>query len=286
MLKLGWLVILTSGFTADKREITPEMIKQMAEDYDQKKYNARINIDHAKFATKFGSVLELQAVENNGVTELQAMLEPNAYMLSVIQSGQKLHTSCEIRPNFANTGRYYLTGLALTDEPASLGTSIIKLSSNDPDSNFYSTDEVIEGSSKEEKNIFKKLLSLTNEEESMSKETQALLTKVAEEQSKTTEALLELTEKLTAGKPGGNQEDTAQNNNHGTEENATEKGDKEFATKEEMQELTTALNTAVKAFAESNKTVNDLITKLSAQTDEPARQPANGASADEESGCL
>ena len=40
--------------------------------------------------------------------------------------------SMELWPNFANTGKTYLSGLAVTDEPASLGTSMLKLFSKQP----------------------------------------------------------------------------------------------------------------------------------------------------------
>ncbi|GHL58540.1 hypothetical protein ECZU31_18150 [Escherichia coli] len=38
------------------------------------------------------------------------------------KAAQKVYTSMEIQPNFANTGKCYLVGLAVTDDPASLGT--------------------------------------------------------------------------------------------------------------------------------------------------------------------
>ncbi len=43
---------------------------------------------------------------------------------------QFLHTSCEYTADFAKTGKAYLTGLAMTDEPASLGTTQVHLSSD------------------------------------------------------------------------------------------------------------------------------------------------------------
>ena len=35
------------------------------------------------------------------------------------KAAQKVYTSMEIQPNFANTGKCYLVGLAVTDDPAS-----------------------------------------------------------------------------------------------------------------------------------------------------------------------
>ena len=117
--------ILTAGPTIDGRYIEQKAIDDMAELYDPKKYNARINAEHSFWSEKYGSVLSLEARGS----ELWAVLKPNSKMLASIERDQLLHTSCEIEPNYCNTGKSYLTGLALTDEPASLGTTQIHLSS-------------------------------------------------------------------------------------------------------------------------------------------------------------
>jgi hypothetical protein len=41
---------------------------------------------------------------------------------------QKVYASIEINPNFADTGEAYLVGLAVTDDPASLGTEMLQFS--------------------------------------------------------------------------------------------------------------------------------------------------------------
>ncbi len=43
----------------------------------------------------------------------------------------------EITPNFANSGRFYLTGLAVTDSPASLGTQELYFSRRSHDSAYF-----------------------------------------------------------------------------------------------------------------------------------------------------
>jgi hypothetical protein len=45
------------------------------------------------------------------------------------KAGQKVYTSMEIQPNFANSGKCYLVGLAVTDDPASLGTEYLEFCS-------------------------------------------------------------------------------------------------------------------------------------------------------------
>ncbi|HEY0208634.1 GPO family capsid scaffolding protein, partial [Acerihabitans sp.] len=46
------------------------------------------------------------------------------------QSRQKIYTSMEVQPNFANSGKAYLVGLAITDDPASLGTEMLAFSAS------------------------------------------------------------------------------------------------------------------------------------------------------------
>lgn len=125
------ICILTAGPTVDGRFIEQKVIDDIAELYDPTKYNARINESHWSWGAKFGSVLSVEKREN----QLFAVLKPNALFLSTIEKGQLLHTSCEIESNFAKSGRSYLTGLALTDEPASLGTTEIHLSAKDKSEN-------------------------------------------------------------------------------------------------------------------------------------------------------
>ncbi|KPU82611.1 hypothetical protein JI57_03890 [Psychromonas sp. PRT-SC03] len=124
MFKSEPICILTAGPTVDGRFIAQSVIDDIAELYNPKTYNARINEGHWSWGDKYGSVLSVEKRD----TELWAVLKPNSLLLSTIEQGQLLHTSCEITPDFAKTGKSYLTGLALTDEPASLGTTEIHLS--------------------------------------------------------------------------------------------------------------------------------------------------------------
>lgn len=129
-LRTDWVKVGTSGKTVDGREIQPTQIEQMASSYDPEEYTAVINYEHYRWAGNFGAVLELKAEENKaGDMCLFAVLEPNKYMLSMNADGQKMFTSMEIFPDYAGTGEAYLGGLALTDSPASRGTTQIKFSS-------------------------------------------------------------------------------------------------------------------------------------------------------------
>lgn len=123
------ICILTAGATVDGRMIDQKIIDDIAETYNPKVYNARINEEHYKWSRKFGSVLSVEKRDH----QLFAVLKPNSHLLSVIEAGQLLHTSCEFIEDFAGSGKAYLTGLALTDEPASLGTTEIHLSTQSED---------------------------------------------------------------------------------------------------------------------------------------------------------
>ncbi|MEC4729005.1 GPO family capsid scaffolding protein [Shewanella sp. D64] len=122
------ICILTAGPTIDGRHVEQQVIDDIAELYNPKTYNARINEEHWSWSDKCGSVL---SVEKRG-NELWAVLKPNSKLLTTIERDQLLHTSCEIEPNYLNTGKSYLTGLALTDSPASLGTTAMHLSARKP----------------------------------------------------------------------------------------------------------------------------------------------------------
>lgn len=102
--------------------------------------------------------------------ELWAEIKPNSYLLRNIESGQLLHTSCEYREDFANTGKAYLTGLAFTDNPASLGTTQVHLSAQrgEEKAQLVSTGQTINYSEKQpqkdssaaEQSLLKKILNL------------------------------------------------------------------------------------------------------------------------------
>jgi hypothetical protein len=122
-----WKRVATSGPTCDGREILPQDLRDMAETYKPSTYTAVIWCDHERWPGSHGTVYAVRLVEDAedlvpGQVALEAQLKPNDKLLWLNDQGEKLFTSIEITPNFAQTGKAYLTGLAVTDEPASLGT--------------------------------------------------------------------------------------------------------------------------------------------------------------------
>lgn len=121
-LVTDWKCVATSGPTVDGRVLQPQWFIDMAETYNPGTYTAKIWIDHMRYAS-YGSVRELKAEEVDGVVKLYAKISPSRSLLQMNQVWEEyLHFSIEVTEDFAKTGKTYLTGLAMTDQPASLGT--------------------------------------------------------------------------------------------------------------------------------------------------------------------
>ncbi|MCL1123311.1 GPO family capsid scaffolding protein [Shewanella surugensis] len=136
------LAIAAVGMTVDGREITDKDIDDIVETYNYKKYGARINIDHsgewsgweAKHLYNIdlnggmlGDVLEVTTgVNDEGIKVLYAVLAPNASFVTLNQADQAVYFSIEIDRDFIKSGATYLTGLAVTDYPASTYTERAK----------------------------------------------------------------------------------------------------------------------------------------------------------------
>ena len=134
--KSKWFRIAVAGDTTDGREIQPEWIHQMAENYDPNVYGARINIEHIRGVlpdSVFGAYGDVIALKTEKVTingeekdALFAQIEPTESLIAINKKKQKVYTSMEVDENFAKTGSAYLIGLAVTDSPASLGTEMLQ----------------------------------------------------------------------------------------------------------------------------------------------------------------
>lgn len=136
--KSKWFRVAVEGATTDGRQIQRDWIEQMADQYNPETYGARVNVEHIKSYMPrgdfgaYGDVLALKAeeVEVNGSKKLAlfAQIEPTAELIALNKEKQKIYTSIEVRPEFADTGKAYLMGIAVTDSPASLGTEALQFS--------------------------------------------------------------------------------------------------------------------------------------------------------------
>ena len=124
-----WKRVATSGKTADGRTIAAQDLRDMAENYNTALYTATIWYEHIRYFGSLGTVAALKAEDvEDGKVGLFAQLQPNDTLLRLNKEGQKLFASVEIQPNFADTGKAYLSGMAVTDEPASVGTEALHFS--------------------------------------------------------------------------------------------------------------------------------------------------------------
>ncbi|AKK43226.1 precorrin-8W decarboxylase [Escherichia coli] len=126
------------GDTCDGRVISAQDIQEMAETFDPRVYGCRINLEHLRgilpdgIFKRYGDVAELKAEKIDddsalkGKWALFAKITPTDDLIAMNKAAQKVYTSMEIQPNFANTGKCYLVGLAVTDDPASLGTEYLE----------------------------------------------------------------------------------------------------------------------------------------------------------------
>ncbi|KAA0983750.1 GPO family capsid scaffolding protein [Pseudomonas sp. ANT_J28] len=129
-----WKRVATSGPTVDGREILPQELRDIAETYNPTLYTAVIWCEHDRWFGSHGTVFAVRLVEEGedlepGQVALEAQLKPNDKLLRLNDAGEKVFTSIEIRPNFRGRGKAYMTGIAVTDEPASTGTQELYFSS-------------------------------------------------------------------------------------------------------------------------------------------------------------
>ena len=135
--------VATEGATTDGRRIERNWIEQMAKNFDPKKYGARVWLEHFRGVFPDGpfraygdvTAVEARPVED-GKLALFAQIEPSPDLVKIVNDQkQKVYTSIEVNPKFADSGEAYLVGLAVTDSPASLGTEMLQFAQQHPHAN-------------------------------------------------------------------------------------------------------------------------------------------------------
>lgn len=138
--------VAVEGDTVDGRIIERSWLVDAAQTYNRDTYGARVNMEHIRGITAdkpfkaYGDVLSLSTEEieltlaGKKVKKLalNAEIEATDELVAMNTDKQKIYTSIEIQPNFANTGKAYLVGLAVTDSPASLGTEVLNFALKNP----------------------------------------------------------------------------------------------------------------------------------------------------------
>lgn len=141
--------VAVEGATVDGRTIQRVWLTQAAKNYDPEIKGARIWVEHMRsiwsdspFSAQ-GDVVALKAEEIKtgklaGKMALYAAIKPLPDLVEMNKKGKKVYSSIEVEPKFADTGEAYLTGLAVTDDPASLGVEMLKFSAKRDESKFSS----------------------------------------------------------------------------------------------------------------------------------------------------
>lgn len=215
--------VCVEGATCDGRHINRQDIQDIADTYDPKVYNARVNLEHINGILPngpfkaYGDVLAAKAEEIQdgplkGKLALKVQIDATDDLVEMNRARQKVHTSVEFRPNFAKTGKTYLTGLAVTDNPASLGTEILQFSATatvnplahrktDPECLFTATEEVtfeFEEVPEEKPSIFTKVKELLSRRDKASDDQIAdvhlAVTEIAQHQQAQGEKLADITD--------------------------------------------------------------------------------------------
>ena len=127
--------IAVEGGTTDGRVIERTWLEQIAQTFKRETYGARVWLEHLRSLLPdspfkaYGDVLAVKTeeFEINGQKRLAllAQIDATPELIGMNKARQKIYTSCEIDPNFADSGKAYLVGLAVTDSPASLGTEML-----------------------------------------------------------------------------------------------------------------------------------------------------------------
>ncbi|MFM0284148.1 GPO family capsid scaffolding protein [Paraburkholderia sediminicola] len=134
--------VAVEGATTDGRNIDRAWLIQMAQNYNPELYGARLNLEHYRGIVPdgpfkaYGDVLALETRDETGPLAgklgLYAQIVPTPELVALTKAKQKIYTSCEIDPSFADTKQAYLVGVAVTDSPASLGTEILSFAAQNP----------------------------------------------------------------------------------------------------------------------------------------------------------
>lgn len=139
--------VAVEGATTDGRKIERKWLTDIAKNYSQLKYGARIFIEHIRGLNPewgFRCMGDVTAVKTDTVTidgqeklALFAQIEPTDEMIKLNKAGQKIYSSIEVDPDFAGSGDAYLVGLGITDTPASLGTEILAFAAQNPEASPF-----------------------------------------------------------------------------------------------------------------------------------------------------
>lgn len=138
--------VAVEGDTVDGRKIERQWLTDIASTYNRDTYGARVNKEHIRGLSgtepfkALGDVISCATeeieLEIGGKKQkrlaLNAVIDATDDLVALSKDRQKIYTSIEVAPNFANSGKAGLVGLAVTDTPASLGTEALTFAVKNP----------------------------------------------------------------------------------------------------------------------------------------------------------
>jgi len=128
-LLTDWLCVATEGDTVDGRKIYRDWVIDMGETYDFNHYAARLWPEHERDYGTFGEVREAMWKDgDDGLARLYAKISPSMSLIYANRDDQLVFFSIEPEEDWRGTGRTYFKGLAVTDRPASVGTTRLRFS--------------------------------------------------------------------------------------------------------------------------------------------------------------
>lgn len=248
-LKTDWVILATSGPTIDGRVIEKVWLQDMAATYKESLYSAKIWPNHERWLGSHGKVLEVKLQDATdpdlkGEIQLVAILAPSDDLVYANRRGKYCHSSIEVLNDFRGTGKFYLGGMAATDEPASVGTTELNFSANKE--KFWITGSEISFSSAvetgDEKSFremfttfFNKQIKGESQDTEMDKEQ---FNKLQETQTKTNQLLETLIGKFSSLVPiGGGKEGDKKPAGDGKDNGDDKNGSDEFVSKKDFDSL-------------------------------------------------
>lgn len=277
----NWFRVAVAGATTDGRVIAELWISQMAETFKRETYGARVWLEHIRgiapdgLFKAYGDVIEVKAEKAtvNGEEKLClfAKIEPNEELVAMTKAKQKIYTSIEINENFANTGKCYLVGLAVTDSPASLGTDILTFASQHPNANPFTSRK------QDPKNVFSAAEEVSFEFTTVEPESEANQFNLSKM----------VTDLFNKNKKIEDQEFSADLKNALTQivEHA-ESQDQQFADQaKELKTKTAELKTLSDNFTQLNKDFTEFKERIEKEPVNPQRPESTGGSGEELTNC-
>ncbi|MCA7001655.1 GPO family capsid scaffolding protein [Dickeya solani] len=130
-------IAAVEGVACDGRPIERIWITQMAKNFNRQVRGARVNLEHIKGYSPtsdfraYGDVVSANEVTVpdgplKGKAALELVIDATPDLVALSKQRQKIYPSVEVHPSLPNTGEAYLMGLAMTDDPASLGVGILE----------------------------------------------------------------------------------------------------------------------------------------------------------------